>query len=197
MSENQTSTSADVLVARAGKEYRIKRYVMIVAIIAMGLYFGYDGWYGWPAENARVAELTQRQRQTQDQNELTQIADQLKTLKEHTETDILFQKVLFFILPIVGFAYLAWTIRSSRGQYRLENQQLSIPGHPTISLDQITRIDKKLWDRKGIVYIEYNTGSSIGKFKLDDFAYQAQPTRAIFKLIEQHTQDKLSLGQTD
>src|SRR5690554_2999721 len=45
------------IVARAGRYYRNTRYIMGVVLIAMGLWFGYDGFKGWPEENRKVAQL--------------------------------------------------------------------------------------------------------------------------------------------
>ncbi len=189
MSQTDTQpASSNILIARGSAEYRIKRYIMIAIIIGMGLWFGYDGYKGWPEENARIRAIEEEQRQAGTTEERrAELANELKNLKEHSETDILLQKILFFTLPPLGLVYLAWTLFNSRGQYRLEGNRLAVPGHPEIDLDQITKIDKQLWDRKGIAYIDYDAGGQTGRLKLDDFVYQAKPTREIFKRIEEHT----------
>lgn len=187
MSNVESPETGTPIVARASGEYRIKRYIMVAVIVGMGAWFGYDGFKAWPEENARIEQIKQRQRETSDQDELTKLAAELKKLKPHTDTDIALQKVLCFVLPPLGLAYLVWTLYNSRGRYRLEGTKLSVPGHPEIELDQITAIDKQLWDRKGIAYIDYDVAGRTGRLKLDDFVYQPQPTREIFKRVEAHT----------
>jgi hypothetical protein len=79
---------------------------------------------------------------------------------------------------------LAWSIHKSRGVYRLAGQTLSVPGHPDIQLDDITRIDKQKWDRKGIVYLYYTTqAGQSGVIVLDDFIYDRPPTDEIYSRI--------------
>ncbi len=178
---------SEVLIAKGSTEYRVKRYIMIVVLIGMGLWVGHDGFNAWPAENARIEQIKVEQRQTSDPQTLTRLTDELKTLKPHTPTDILMQRVLFFLLPPLGIAYLIWTIYNSRGVYRLSGQTLEVPGHPPVDFDEVTAIDKQLWDRKGIAFIDYNHAGKTGRLRLDDFVYQAKPTREIFKRIETHT----------
>jgi hypothetical protein len=187
--ENATETG-NIIIAQGSGEYRVKRYIMVAVIIGMGLWFGYDGFKRWPAQNARIDQIEQEQRSpdlTPEQREA--LAKERKGLPgtKHSDTDLLWQKILFFTLPPLGLAYLVWTLYNSRGRYRLEGTHLSVPGHPTIELDQITKIDKQLWDRKGIAYIDYDANGRTGTLRLDDFVYQAKPTRDIFKRVEEHT----------
>ena len=83
---------------------------------------------------------------------------------------------------------LAFALYNSRGQYRLRDEILNVPGHPPVPLDAITSIDKTYWDRKGIVFINYELpNGKAGKVRLDDFIYQRPPTDEIYKRIEAYT----------
>lgn len=179
--------TGEVIVAKGSGEYRVKRYIMIAILIIMGLWFGHDGFTKWPADNKRIEQIKIEQRRTTDPATLTKLTDELKTITPRSDLDILMQKGLFFLLPPLGIAYLIWTLYNSRGTYRLAGNKLNIPGHPEIDLDQVTKIDKQLWDRKGIAMIDYDAAGQKGTIKLDDFVYQAKPTRDIFKQIEEHT----------
>lgn len=184
----------DPIVATAGGYYRRTRYIMCVVLIAAGCWFAYDGWVGWPEENRKHAEIrAQLEEATRNKEEerAAQLAVDLREYKEHSDRDIMIQKVLAVALPPLGIALLGWALYNSRGQYRLEGTTLSVPGHPPIHLDDITKIDKQLWDRKGIAYIEYESGSQTGRIRLDDFVYDAHPTRDIFKRVEAHTLARL------
>jgi hypothetical protein len=197
--ENTPPSGGNIIIARASTEYRIKRYIMVAVVIGMGLWFGYDGFKRWPAENARIERIEQEQRRTDlTAEQRDQLVKERKALPgtRHSDTDLLWQKILFFTLPPLGIAYLAWTIYNSRGHYRLEGTRLAVPGHPAIDLDHITKIDKQLWDRKGIAYIEYDTGAGTGTLRLDDFVYQAAPTREIFKRVEAHTLARVAAAQS-
>lgn len=170
------------VVARAGRYYRVARYLMTVLLIAYGAWSIYDGFVSWP--NWPITHPRERPK---------------------TDTDIMLNKVLGVVLPPMGLVVLFWALYNSRGEYRLEDGVISIPGHPPVPLDKIQSVDRELWDRKGIAYVEYDLSSTpvrakagggapvayegvkkgaSGKFKLDDFVYEREPTDQIFKVIE-------------
>ena len=91
-------------------------------------------------------------------------------------------------LAMLGLVVLGWALYYARGIYRLQDNQLSVPGHPPIPLDAIRSIDRTDWDRKGIAWINYQLPNGITRSAcLDDFIYQRKPTDDIFKQIETYT----------
>lgn len=186
----QSQSFGDVVVARAGTYYRNTRYLMAAMCVVGGLWFGYDGWKGWPEANLRAEEADAKLKVAQQQNDVEKIrqySEEQKQFKRHSDHDIWLQRVLACSLPPVGVALLAWAMYRSRGAYRLAGTSLSVPGHPEIRLDDITKIDKQKWDRKGIVQLHYTTeqGRS-GVITLDDFIYDRPPTDEIFKRVEDY-----------
>ena len=183
--------AAPPLVARASTEYRVKRYIIVTMLIAMGLWFGYDGYVAWPRENARIKEIAteiEAARKANDESKTKALDAERTKLKEHSNLDLTFQRVLFFALPPIGLLVLAWSLYNSRGTYRLADQILTVPGHPPIPLDMIRSIDKTDWDRKGIAYVNYELpNGAAGAARLDDFIYERRPTDDIFKRIEDYT----------
>ena len=184
-----------VIVARAGRYYRNTRYVFVLGLIVMGAWFAYDGWVRYPREQAMNRQNP-------------------KTGVPRTDTDIRFQKVLGTTLPPLGIGFLIWTLYRSRGAYRLSNGVLSVPGHPDVPLDAIRQIDKTLWDRKGIAFLDYELppGSSPvrapagapldyrspgGRITLDDFIYDRRPTDRIFERVEAHLSQSDATSGTD
>src|SRR5215217_8146123 len=178
-----SSDGDEVIVARSGRYYRNTRYLFVLGMIAMGAWFARDGWVRYPHERA-----------LHQQNP--------KTGVPHTETDIQLQKVLGCTLPVLGVAFLGWTLYRSRGTYRLQGNVLSVPGHPDVPLDSIVAIDKSKWDRKGIAYVDYELlppsgprggnepvldyRAPVGRLTLDDFIYERPPTDRIVERIEKH-----------
>jgi len=157
------------IVAKAGRYYRIARYLMTLLLFAYGAWSIYDGfisWPNWPQSHP---------------NE-----------KPKTDADILLNKVLGVALPPLGVIILLRALYLSRGECRLEDGVLHMPGHPPIPLDRIHSIDRELWDRKGIAIVEYDPpGAPAGanvkrpRFRLDDFVYEREPIDKIFQIIEQ------------
>lgn len=169
MTDSSTFTSP--IVAPPANSYRIKLIIMGIVCILVGAWFGYDGYVGYPEANrAAQAALTYK------------VGDPLP----HTDMDILFQKALMVLLPILGIGVIAWCFMHSRGQYRLEGTTLHVPGHPPVELNSITTINKKKWDRKGIAFLTYEQAGKTGVIRIDDFAYQRGPTDEIFAKIEQY-----------
>ena len=183
--------AAGPLVARASNEYRVKRLIIVLMLVGMGAYFALDGWIRWPRENQRIVELTKEKEvalHANDTAKVSQLDAEIKSLSQHSDTDLLMQKVLACALPPMGLFVLAWALYYSRGAYRLDNHILTVPGHPPIPLDAIRSIDRTDWDRKGIAWINYELSDhKTGSACLDDFIYQRKPTDDIFKQIETYT----------
>jgi hypothetical protein len=177
------------IIARPASYYRNTRYLMTIMFIAMGAWFGYDGFVRYPAENARIEQL-ERIMDTADKKspEYDRATTERQKLKLHTDTDLLLQRALAFLLPPAGLAILFWAHYNSRGVLRLSGQTLHVPGHPPVPFSTIRSVDKGLWDRKGIAYVEYLLPNSVEKktVKLDDFIYDRSPTDAIYKAIEEY-----------
>jgi hypothetical protein len=157
-----------LIIAKPGRYYRVARYLMTLLLMGYGAWSIYDGFYSWPNWT-----------QTHPQE------------KPKTHTDIILNQILGCALPPMGICVLGWAIYNSRGEYRLENGVLSVPGHPPIPLEKIQSVNREAWDRKGIAVVEYYlsgsdaSGATRGKFRLDDFVYDREPTDMIFKAIEE------------
>ncbi len=178
------------IVAAAGTYYRNTRYLMSLLLIAGGLWFLYDGLVTYPRHNAEIARIEAARIDAEragDQAKASDLTGQRMKLRDrHTETDIQLQKTLGFALPPLGLALLAWTLRNSRGRFRLTPDNiLHAPGHPPVPLADITALDTRLWDRKGIARATYQlpTGQS-AVIKLDDFLYQRPPIDAIYARLK-------------
>ena len=189
------------LVARPDKRYRRKHLIMAVALILAGGWFAYDGWIGWPEQNRLADETTVKfeaaQRATpRDEKEVERLAAELKKYEKHNDAAILLQKFLAFACPAFGIFWGAWTLRDTRGAYRMTGTTLHVPGHPPVSVDDVRRIDKRKWDKKGIAYLHYEAGTppTAGVLKLDDFAYERKPTDEMLERIEKNV---LSTVATD
>jgi hypothetical protein len=184
---------ADEIVAEPEVGYRWKHLMMALLMIAGGLWFAYDGWINWPRMNEMAVKIEKQLEAAQhakpiDDNKVTELSKEKDKYIKHTSTDILFQKILATVLPAIGLFWLVWTIKDTRGRYRLSGDTLYVPGHPPVSFSAIRRIDKRKWDRKGIAYLHYEHGvpATPAVLKLDDFAYERRPTDEILKRIEKN-----------
>ena len=173
------------IVAHPDSTYRLKRFIMVLVLLGMGPWFAYDGWKGWPAENQQIADRQQQldhARQVRDTAKIDELNHDPLTHKEpHSDLALNIQKLLAVALPIGGILFLIWTLRASRGVYRLTGDVLEVPGHPPVRLSEIAEIDASHWERKGIAYLRYRTASgAAGRLCLDDFIYERDPTDQIY-----------------
>jgi hypothetical protein len=170
-----TANQPDV-VACSGREYRLRRGAFAVLLIVMGLWFALDGFVRWPAEQEQFSKATPEQ--------------QARMTKPHNDASILIQQLLAVSLTPLGLILLPYFLYMSRGECRLSQNTLYLPGHPPIPLQNVLELDKSKWDRKGIASIRYavdGTSASCSAV-LDDFAYEQNPIHEIVKRIEEHLQ---------
>ena len=184
------------LVAEPDAGYRWKHLIMAILLVAAGLWFAYDGWVKWPRQNAQIERVQKEKAAAQDVNDtpkVQELSKQLSSMSHHTNTDILIQKLLAITLPAFGLFWAAWTLRDTRGLYRMTGDTLEVPGHPAITFAEIRRIDKRKWDRKGIALLHYEHGQppAHGILKLDDFAYERKATDAMLDRIERKVMSDL------
>ncbi len=167
MAEVRTPQGGAVIVARAARDYRWKRFLLVAILFIYGLMSIRDGFFRYPHENDQAR------------------AQKLDVLP-HPGLDVQLNQVLGVLLPPGSVAFLIWCLYGSRGEVRFDGATLSVPGHPPIEMNAIRRIDRAKWDRKGIAYVEYQFPGRAagGKLKLDDFIYQREPVDQIFARLE-------------
>src|SRR3954470_9528733 len=93
------------VVAGPGQYYRNTRYLMALILVGMGLWFGYDGFKNWPIENRKYDALEKLKIEARRRRDLVheqQFIQQQTMYKKHSETGILLQKILCFVLPPLG-----------------------------------------------------------------------------------------------
>lgn len=172
MTQSDPPASPDEIIAKPGAYYRRARYIICLIVLAAGLWFGYDGWIGYPRIVKNFNMLPAEK--------------QAEAIKPPNDLAIALQKWLFSVLVPLSPILLAYFLHRSRGCYRLAGATLHVPGHPPVAMDAIVGIDKSLWMRKGIAYVDYEVAGlrKPARLTLDDFIYEQAPTDAIVERIE-------------
>lgn len=173
MSENAESDQSEI-IATPGTEYRVRRYIFVLLMLAAGLWFFYDGFVGYPQKQDRFLAMTPEER--------------AHATAPPTDMDINIQKGLGLGLTLLAPICLGIFLYRSRGSYRMNADTLVVPGHPPVPFSQILELDKAQWDRKGIAKVTYRdpSGDASRTFRLDEFIYQYQPVRQIVARIEKY-----------
>ena len=169
---NQTEASSPApakgeVVARAATYYRVTRYIMVVVLFGYGIWSIRDGFFRYPRENAEAKAAG-------------------KDVLPHAALDVPFNQVIGVLLPPLSIFMLIYSLRRSRGEIRFDGQTLNAPGHPPVPLDAITAVDQRLWDRKGIAYVDYELPDRKGRITLDDFIYERGPIDEMHKRITEY-----------
>ena len=182
------------IVAHAGRYYRNARYIMVVALFIFAGWFAYDGYVVWPQRNNKIDQVNAAYDNAitdADKAKFGQMQQQLGAKK--TDTDIGLQKKLAFGLPIAAIAYLVYVLRKSRGEIRLEDETLYVPGHPPIPLNAFRSMDNASWDKKGVATAAYDVDGKTGTITLDDFVYQQKPIDAIYDILSKRLKSSQQL----
>jgi hypothetical protein len=162
------STPKSVVAARAATYYRMTRYFMVLMLFGYGVYSIIDGFYRYPRDNAAAHA-------------------EGKDVLPHPGLDVPFNQTFGILLPPLSIVMLIYCLHKSRGEIRFDGNMLTAPGHPPVSLENITALDQRLWDRKGIAYIDYDLGNDQkGRITLDDFIYDRDPIDEIHKRISNY-----------
>jgi hypothetical protein len=156
------------IVAKGAWDYRWRRLLLVLVLLFYGGWSLYDGFVRMPRENDAFKK-----------------AHPLAEKLPHPALDIPFNQYLGMALPPLSLFFLFWVLYSSRGEYSFDGTTLSVPGHPSVSIKAIRKIDRTAWDRKGIAYIHYQASGSakLAVLKLDDFVYERKPTDEIFEWV--------------
>ncbi len=166
--EEQTQVFAEPIVARPVLMGRaLKVLICSIAMLGFAVAFSYDGFVKYPRQNADSISRGETPR--------------------HTNWDITLQQILIVPCGLGGLWLLLGVAMRFRGEYRLENGVVHVPGSPPIPLDSITRIDKRKWNVKGLATLSYELADGEkGDFKLDALYYESKPCDAIMDRIEAH-----------
>lgn len=190
MTEAAIPSDSGEIVALPDTRYRAKHVIFAAIMLAAGFWFLYDGYIGWPKHNREVRAVMDGIKSAEARNDPKQV-DELKGRlgsmhKEYTEMDLLIQKALGGALPVAGLLYGIWTLRATRGRYRMTADAVEAPGAGVVPLVDILSIDRTRWDRKGIAIVHYQSHHPQRErtFRLDDFAYERGPTDQIFDRLE-------------
>ena len=168
-------------VARADRLFRFKRYIVVLLVVGFGAASAWHGFVAWPRETTEFQRIEQELQQAlpgSDQG--VALREELKQYSYHSETDILFNRVMAVVLPPLGLLLLARWLYMSRGQLKLdESDTLYAPGHAPIPLSTVASLDDALWHRKGISYVMYTAAESGGRVRLDHDWYEPKSIHAI------------------
>ena len=182
-----------------------RSYLMRLGLVGLfclggGLYFLYDGMIGWPQKRERGFDFLQYIEDNADLDEKDQL-DQWKMraaekgwptdnpLDPETNKPISKIKIndQFLYAGAAGLAALCFLSRVvfMLGRWvECDEAGLRNRGGQAAKFSEITALDKKKWQSKGIAFVQYQSNGRTGRLRLDDYFYDRATTRAILRQVE-------------
>ncbi|MCG8450281.1 MAG: hypothetical protein MI725_11990 [Pirellulales bacterium] len=115
-----------------------------------------------------------------------------------TESEIAVQFYMVGLAGGAGLLVLIHVLRCIGRWIEMDDAGLSSSRGHRIEFDQITKIDKKKWDKKGIAKLLYQDDGREKKFTLDDFIYERPTTDEILRQVEERVgHDKIVNGKPE
>jgi hypothetical protein len=177
--------------ANISSGYRWRPGFFAIISLLFGVWFCYDGFVAWPRDKAifeAYEQFTSEDRLSEwpayaaEQGWPT---DQDNPGKAHSELDLIVQRVISFILLLVGIAYLVGWGRTFGRWIALDDGELVTSWGVRVPLDQVTAMQLDRWQSKGIAVVQYQANGSTGRLVLDDWKYDREPTEQIVAAVRE------------
>ena len=100
--------------------------------------------------------------------------------------EIYVQLVIAALVAVPGLWFALQFLRTRGRWIELHETGLRTSGGRQLEFGQIISLDKKKWKTKGIAKIRYRQNGRKRRLVLDDWIYDAEPTKAILCEVESH-----------
>ena len=119
-------------------------------------------------------------------------------VKSRTEF-IYFNYGMMALSGLIALPCLIWCLKTRGTWIESTENGLRNSAGQELTLDQITKVDKARWDKKGITVVHYNSDQAGQKtFLIDDLKYKRSTTDEIMAWVEQNIDPELIVnGRTE
>jgi hypothetical protein len=99
---------------------------------------------------------------------------------------------------LIGIPCFVFALLNYGAWFEWKDGQLTNRKGQTVDLDQITKIDKTKWEKKGITRLEYKDGEATKHFVIDDLKFDRNAADQIMAMVEQKVGvDKIVGGKSE
>lgn len=187
------------------KNYLMRYAALSTICLLMAAWFGYDGLVGYPA-NLPAAEaydelrdLDPGKRPEAWKRIATERGLDLQTPKKtaaEIRSDIIGQYFWGGINLLVGLPALLLWIRSRGSWVEQTDDGLTTSWGQSLRFADVTRLDKKKWQRKGIAKATYTpaAGGAPRVFVFDDFKFEREPLGKMLRDLESRLRPEQIVG---
>jgi hypothetical protein len=206
------------MTIRADADLKFIRRYLIIALGGLGfmLWGVWDGFYAYPKKHKqaltyeKLLETVKEQAETNDWKEevVSQeidkrwnalVAENKWSLAKPKPSKEIIGDIWFsHFVAVLGLILAVWMIvkyAKTRGSWmQADEHGISTSWGKSLDFKQMTRLNKRRWEKKGIAKIYYGEGGS-QLMVLDDFKYLREPMGEIMKLVEMHLKpDQIDSG---
>jgi hypothetical protein len=161
-----------------------------LALIAFALWFLYDGAFTYPGQRERALEYQKLEKEDRLDEWKELAKDRGWSTKDpgdpKNDLDIQVQFVIGGLLTAVGLFFFFRYFRARGKWIEATETGLRTSWGQHLEFDRVTSLGKKKWKSKGIAKIYYRQDGRKRRLVLDDWKYDADPTKAILLEVESH-----------
>ena len=184
-----------------------KRHLFRLAVVGLfclgfGLWALYDHKVTYPNQRKRALAFLEHKEQGRLEEWTAYTAERgwqpYDPGEPKTEAEIAVQFYMFLVAGGAGLLVLIHVLRCLGRWIEIDDSGLTSSRGEKLAFDQITAIDKKKWDKKGIAKIQYQDNGREKVFTLDDFIYERPTTDDILRQVEDRVgHDKIVNGKPE
>lgn len=191
-------TKTSELRADVNPNFKYKFLLIGIIALAIGLYHFIDPIFVYPGMRpaseayyelkAKLDDDGELQRQWATVTEKNQWPDKIPKYKpeELTTNTIYSYGVGTLFTFLVGLPCLLTFVRCLGQWISLKDGKLINAKGQTVALDQIKKIDKSKWEKKGIAKLRYSIEGKENSFLIDDLKFNREVADQIMHQVEEH-----------
>jgi len=176
--------------ARVTSIWKIQRLFVALFFIGFAGFFFWDGKIGYPRSNERWMAYEQLKSADRTAKWPADAASRGWTSKVpeklYKPEDIVMQYVCGSVAGIIGLIVLGHWASQKDCVLKSADGVLFEPSGKRIPFESIIGLGKKNWEKKGLATVRYDVDGRRGKFVLDDYKFEAEPTHKILAEIEEY-----------
>jgi len=184
------------------KRHLIRLTVVGLFCLGFGLWAYYDGSVTYPNQRKRALAFLEHEEQGKLEEWTAYTAERgwqpYDPGEPKTKVEITVQFYMFAIAGGAGLLVLIHVLRCRGRWIEMDESGLRTSRGQELTFDQITSIDKKKWDKKGIAKLHYEQNGREAILTLDDFIYDRPTTDDMLRQVEDHVgHDKIVNGKPE
>jgi len=170
--------------------WKTQRLFVAVFFIGFAGFFFWDGKIGYPRSNERWIAYEEHRVANRISEWPADAASRGWTSKVpekfYKPEDIVMQYVCGVAAGILGLIVLGYWASQKGRILKTADGAVFEPSGKRIPFESIVGLGKKNWEKKGLATVRYELDGRKGKFVIDDYKFEAEPTHKILDEIEEY-----------